>query len=127
MTCFDGCVVYVVTLVLDQTADGREIGDQIPFGCTASVPMQHMCVGYGAMDRGVQSSLPSLSSEATLGRHPNNSSSVHTPIDSGGPLYSECERWQGSCEDDRASCSSDTCCSCSESSCLYSDMAEYTQ
>nr|CAD7430496.1 unnamed protein product [Timema monikensis] len=91
------------------------------------VSMQHMCVGYGAMDRGVQSSLPSLSSEATLGRHPNNSSSVHTPIDSGGPLYSECERWQGSCEDDRASCSSDTCCSCSESSCLYSDMAEYSQ
>ncbi|XP_069684562.1 roundabout homolog 2 isoform X2 [Periplaneta americana] len=107
---------------------------------------QHM--GYNAVDRGIQSSLPSLSGESLASRlHPQG-----LPLDLGRnsdwdapDSSSDCEqhRWRspsggagggegsttaGSWDDDHASCSSadasDTCCSCSESSCLYADTAE---
>ncbi|XP_023708253.1 protein sax-3 isoform X3 [Cryptotermes secundus] len=104
-------------------------------------------VGYSAMDRGIQSSLPSLAGESLAAR-------LHlqgVPVDLGpngewdaADSSSDCEhRWRspgggvgggegsttaGSWDDDHASCSSgdasDTCCSCSESSCLYADTAE---
>ncbi|PSN32273.1 hypothetical protein C0J52_24864 [Blattella germanica] len=103
--------------------------------------------GYNAMDRGIQSSLPSLAGESLAARLHQQG----VPVDLGPPgewdapdSSSDCEhRWRspgegagggegsttaGSWDDDRASCSSgdasDTCCSCSESSCLYADTAE---
>ncbi|GFG28560.1 hypothetical protein Cfor_11692, partial [Coptotermes formosanus] len=102
---------------------------------------------YNAIDRGIQSSLPSLAGESLVAR-------LHVqgvPLDLGTngewdapDSSSDCEqRWRspggavgggegsttaGSWDDDHASCSSgnasDTCCSCSESSCLYADTAE---
>ncbi|GLG97679.1 Hemolin [Gryllus bimaculatus] len=101
--------------------------------------------GYGAMDRGIQSSLPSLASENLSSRlHP--SVAAQMAMDLGNPSdgeavmgdYSDCDRWRspggedsttaGSWDEDRGSCSSgdasDTCCSCSESSCLYAETTE---
>ncbi|KDR09344.1 hypothetical protein L798_15112 [Zootermopsis nevadensis] len=104
-------------------------------------------VGHSAIDRGIQSSLPSLAGESLAAR-------LHlqgVPLDLGPngewdapDSNSDCEhQWRspgggtgggegsttaGSWDDDHASCSSgdasDTCCSCSESSCLYADTAE---
>ncbi|XP_068086117.1 protein sax-3 [Anabrus simplex] len=117
---------------------------------------QPNCGNNNPMDKGIQSSLPSLASEPHCTRlHPSvaaqfaldlgNMSQHHcVPCDSdmdGAADYSDCERWRspggedsttaGSWDEDRGSCSSgdasDTCCSCSESSCLYAEAADLVQ
>ncbi|XP_075224149.1 roundabout homolog 2-like isoform X2 [Lycorma delicatula] len=67
---------------------------------------QHMAESCNNIDRGIQSSLPSLVTDSQNG------------------IYDKGGRWQRT-DEDRLSCGSshesDTCCSCSESSCLYAE------
>ncbi|XP_049767979.1 protein sax-3-like [Schistocerca cancellata] len=100
---------------------------------------QHGSGGYNAIDRGVQSSLPSLASEHLSSRlcHQNIAQQMMKDlgIPSGQPAcadsdYSDCERWHGSTtagswDEDRGSCSSDTCCSCSDSNCPYDGAVDH--
>lgn len=110
-----------------------------PFYQQKSQGSQHGNGSYNAMDRGVQSSLPSLASEPLSSRLHHQNISHHIMKDLGIPSqqcadsdYSDCERWHGSTtagswDEDRGSCSSDTCCSCSDSNCPYSTDAELMQ
>ncbi|KAK6632671.1 hypothetical protein RUM43_013441 [Polyplax serrata] len=74
------------------------------------------CNSYDNIDKGIQSSLPSLSQDS---RHRH-----HNCTDDGGDKWRQ-QTWD---EVEQMSCSSrdnsDACCSCSESSCLYAEAGE---